>query len=116
MIAKLLAKYSAATLLFAALAYPQSATKTAKTPDENRATANDQATREAQRQGRVALTPEAGQSPTETMDQAIAFERYKELAAEREARKEAKGSEADRSADRSIEKPKPVKAKPPKKQ
>jgi len=101
-------------LLFAALAYPQAATKTA---DENRGAAADQATaaadqatKEAQRQGKVALKPEANQSPAQTVDQAIAFERYKELAAQREARKQGNASEADRSLEKA-----PAKAKPAKK-
>src|SRR5437660_3376866 len=54
--------------------------------------AADAATAEAQRQGQVALAPHATQSPTQTVQQAVAFERYKELAAERQARKDAGGS------------------------
>src|SRR6185436_4638762 len=101
--AKLSVKTLAAMALFAALAYPQSERKTpeTKTPDENRAAASDDAAREAKRQGRVALTPDAGQSPAQTLQQAIAFERYKDLAAQRDARKQATVSEADRSMDKS---------------
>ena len=66
-------------LLCAALLHAQSEPKVS--PDE--------ATKEAQRQGTVALKPNAAQSPTQSVQQAIAFERYKELAAEREAQKEA---------------------------
>jgi len=96
-------------VLLAALAYPQSP---GKTPDETRAAASGAATREAQRQGRVALNPQAGQSPTQTIEQAIAFERYKQLAAEREARKQGSVSDADRSMEtpRSMETARPVKA------
>jgi len=65
------------------------------------ATAQERATAEARRQGRVALNPNA-ESPNQTMQQAIAFERYKELAAEREARKTSR-------ADRSVEAPQPAK-------
>jgi len=74
-------------LLFASMAFSQ-----------------DGATAEAKRQGTVALKPDA-QSPAQSMSQAVAFERYKELAAEREARKEGTSS-----ADRSVETPRPVKA------
>ena len=72
-------------MLCAALLHAQSEPKTG--PDE--------ATKEAQRQGTVALTPNANQSPAQSVQQAIAFERYKELSAEREAQKEsgAMGSE-----------------------
>jgi len=109
---KLSVRTFAAMALFAAFAYPQSQTKA---PDENQATASDEATREARRQGRVALKPDA-QSPAESMRQAIAFERYKELAAQRQARKEGSVSETSRSADRSVDKPSPMKEKPAKKQ
>jgi hypothetical protein len=47
------------------------------------------ASREADRQARVALDPNATQSPTESEQQAIAFERYKDQAARREAQKQA---------------------------
>jgi len=51
-------------------------------------------------------------SPAQTMRQAIAFERYKELAAEREARKEAGHSSAtSNSADRSKDEAAPVRKK-----
>ena len=66
-------------LLCAALLHAQSEPKTG----------TDEAGREAARQGRVALDPNAQSSPTQTVQQAIAFERYKEMAAEREAQKEA---------------------------
>jgi hypothetical protein len=67
----------------------------------------DAPTAEAKRQGSVAMKPNA-QSPAQSMSQAVAFERYKELAAEREARKEGM---TNSGADRSVEKPaKPVKA------
>jgi hypothetical protein len=66
-------------LLCAALLHAQSEPKTG----------TDEAGREAARQGRVALDPNAQSSPTQTVQQAIAFERYKEKAAEREAQKEA---------------------------
>ena len=39
------------------------------------------------------------QSPSQSMSQAIAFERYKELAAQREARKSGQSSDADRSVE-----------------
>ena len=71
-------------LLSAALLHAQSEPKTG--PDE--------ATREAARQGRVALDPNAKSSPTESVQQAIAFERYKDMAAEREAQKEAGAANA----------------------
>jgi hypothetical protein len=130
------AKLAVAMALFASLVYPQSANKTPanKAPsnkttvenraavpgqaatEENAAATSDQATKEAQRQGRVALNPQAQQSPAQTVDQAVAFERYKELAAEREARKEGVSTESARSADRSVDTQRPVKAKPAKKQ
>ena len=66
-------------LLCAALLHAQSEPKTG----------TDEAGREAARQGQVALAPNAQSSPTQTVQQAIAFERYKDMAAEREAQKEA---------------------------
>jgi hypothetical protein len=51
-------------------------------------TSEDAASKEAQRQARVALQPNAQQSPSQTIKQAIAFERYKERAADRESQKE----------------------------
>jgi hypothetical protein len=75
-------------MLCAALLHAQSEPKTG--PDE--------ATKEAQRQGRVALQPNAQQSPSESVQQAIAFERYKDLAAEREAQKEASAANAESSS------------------
>ena len=83
-------------LLFAPLMYSQSSAT--KGTDEAAPTASDAATAEAKRQGRVALTT-SDHSPAQSMSQAIAFERYKELAAEREARKEGMHSSADRSVD-----------------
>jgi len=72
---------SAGTVLFgAALLHAQS---------EPAKPVADDATKEAARQARVALVPDAQQSPAQTVQQAIAFERYKDMAAEREARKEA---------------------------
>jgi hypothetical protein len=71
----------------AALLYAQPEQK--KAPDDSRPAVADEATREAQRQGQVALKPNAAQSPNQTVNQAVAFERYKDLAAEREAQKEA---------------------------
>ena len=76
-----------AIVISAALLNAQTEPKQA--PDEARQGAVDQATKEAQRQGQVALKPNATQSPTQTVQQAIAFERYKDMAAEREAQKEA---------------------------
>ena len=55
-------------------------------------------TAEARRQGSVAMNPNA-ESPKQSMSQAIAFEKYKEMAAEREARKSGEGSTADRSLE-----------------
>jgi hypothetical protein len=60
-------------------------------------TGTDEAGREAQRQGRVALQPNAQQSPTQTVQQAIAFERYKDLAAERQAAKDEGAATAESS-------------------
>jgi hypothetical protein len=57
-------------------------------------TGSDAPGREALRQGQVALDPNAQQSPSQTIQQAIAFERYKEMAAEREAQKEASAQTA----------------------
>jgi len=76
-----------ATVLCAALVHAQPEQK--KAPDDSHQAVADKATREAQRQGQVALTPNATQSPTQSLSQAVAFERYKEMAAEREAQKEA---------------------------
>ena len=89
-------------LLFAPLVYSQ--TSATKAADDAAPAASDAATAEAKRQGRVALTT-SDQSPTQSMSQAIAFERYKELAAEREARKGGTTS----NADRSVESPQPAK-------
>jgi hypothetical protein len=82
-----------AILAFAPFAFAQDPAPTS--------TPSDTASAEARRQGSVALKPNAS-SPSQSMSQAIAFERYKELAAEREARKAGAVS----AADRSIEKPK----------
>ena len=65
--------------------------------------AQDAATREAVRQGRAAFDSSASHSPAETMRQAIAFERYKDIAAAAEARKEAGRSYQNNSADRRAE-------------
>lgn len=94
-----IARYSA-ILLLATAAYSQ----------EQSAPAQDTATSEARRQGSVAMKPNAS-SPSQSMSQAIAFEKYKEMAAQREARKSGQSSNADRSADRSTESPAPVKDK-----
>ena len=93
-----------AMLMLAPVAFSQeAATPAAATPT------HDAATAEAKRQGTVALKPNANQSPPQTMSQAVAFERYKERAAAREAQKEGTATSADRSVE------KPVKAvKPPK--
>lgn len=59
------------------------------------------AVQEARRQS-MAANSKTDSSPEQTLRQAIAFERYKELAAEREARKEAARSKVTNStADRS---------------
>jgi hypothetical protein len=58
----------------------------------------DAASKEAQRQAQVALKPNAQQSPSQTVQQAVAFERYKEMAAEREAQKEASAANPENSA------------------
>ena len=79
-----------ALLLCAALLNAQSDEK--KAPADERQAAASAATQEAVRQGSVALKPNAQQSPAQTVQQAIAFERYKDLAAAREAQKEAGGS------------------------
>jgi hypothetical protein len=60
---------------------------------------DDSAAQEAKRQS-VAKS-KTGSSPAQTVQQAIAFERYKDLAAEREARKEAgRSSATSNTADR----------------
>jgi len=79
-----------ALLLCAALLNAQSDER--KAPADERQAAASAATQEAARQGTVALKPNAQQSRAQTMQQAIAFERYKDLAAEREARKESGAS------------------------
>ena len=58
------------------------------------AAVQDEPVHEARRQS--VANSKTDSSPAQTMRQAIAFERYKDLAAEREARKEA-GQSADRS-------------------
>ena len=80
-----------AILLLAPLAFSQEQSSPA-------APAPDAAASEARRQGSVAMKPNA-QSPNQSMSQAIAFERYKELAAQREARKSGQSSNADRSVE-----------------
>lgn len=87
-------------LLIAPLASAQEQVANAQ---EQVANAQEQAATEAKRQAQVALKPNA-QSPQQNMQQAIAFEKYKELAAEREARKTP-------NADRSIETPRTEKTK-----
>jgi hypothetical protein len=104
---KVLCRSFAAGLLFAALAYPQAETKTS---EANQGTAPNAATAEAKRQGRVAMKPNS-ESPAQSLRQAIAFERYKELAAQREARKQGTASTST-EADRSMEKAQPEKAQP----
>jgi len=88
-----------AVLLGAAFLNAQSQSKPA--PEEGRQAASTEAsaTQEALRQGRVALQPNAQQSPSQTVRQAVDFERYKELAAEREAKKEAGANSANRMSD-----------------
>ena len=77
--------------------------------DKPQAQANtqDASTKEAVRQGRAAFDFTASRSPNQTMEQAIAFERYKDQAAAMEARKEAGHSYEDHSADRSAERTSP---------
>ena len=58
------------------------------------------AVQEARRQG-VAANSKTDKSPEQSMRQAIAFERYKELSAEREARKEGRSKVTNNTADRS---------------
>jgi hypothetical protein len=71
---------------------------------------DDSAVQEAKRQS--VANSKAESSPAQTMQQAIAFERYKDLAAEREARKEAGQSSAStNSADRSRDDAAPVRKK-----
>jgi|GEM_PF-2880876 hypothetical protein len=71
---------------------------------------DDSAAQEAKRQS--VANSKTDSSPAQTMRQAIAFERYKELAAEREARKEAGHSSAtSNSADRSKDEAAPVRKK-----
>jgi hypothetical protein len=69
------------------------------------------AVQEARRQS-VAANSKTDSSPAQTMRQAVAFERYKELAAEREARKEAGQSRVtNNTADRSKDDAAPVRKK-----
>src|ERR1700686_1175320 len=68
------------------------------------------AAQEAKRQS-VATKSTTDSSPAQTMQQAIAFERYKDLAAERQARKEAGQSGATNTADRSKDDAAPVRKK-----
>jgi hypothetical protein len=68
---------------------------------------DDGAAQEAKRQG--VANSKTDSSPAQTMRQAIAFERYKDLAAEREARKEAGQSRVtNNTADRSKDDAAPV--------
>jgi hypothetical protein len=76
-------------LLCAALLHAQS---------EPKASSDDAANKEAQRQAQVALQPNAQISPTQSVQQAVAFERYKEMAAEREAQKEANAVSAENNS------------------
>jgi hypothetical protein len=72
---------------------------------------DDSAAQEAKRQS-VAANSKTDSSPPQTMRQAIAFERYKDLAAEREARKEAGQSRVtNNTADRSKDDAAPVRKK-----
>jgi hypothetical protein len=84
--AKILAGTLGTILLAAPLTFAQ----------DEKTTGSDRAAAEAHRQGRVALKPLAD-SPSQSMHQAISFERYKEMAAERQARKEGRSSNADRT-------------------
>lgn len=84
-----------AILLFAPLAFSQEQAPSA----QQQAPAQEAPAVEAHRQGRVAMKPNS-ESPKQSMSQAIAFEKYKELAAQREARKSGESSSA---ADRSVE-------------
>ncbi len=79
-------------LLCAALLHAQSEPKTG----------TDEAGIEAARQGRVALDPNAKSSPAQTLQQAIAFERYKDMAAERQAQKDAAASNGENQAKRTV--------------
>jgi hypothetical protein len=67
---------------------------------EAKPTSETAAAKEAERQARVALDPNAQQSPNQSMAQAVAFERYKEMAAEREAQKEASAQTAENARSR----------------
>ena len=68
------------------------------------------AAQEAKRQG--VANSKTDSSPAQTMRQAIAFEHYKELAAEREARKETgRSSVTSNTADRSKDDAAPVRKK-----
>jgi hypothetical protein len=71
---------------------------------------DDSAAQEAKRQS--VANSKTDSSPAQTMQQAIAFERYKNLAAEREARKEAGQSRVtNNTADRSQNDAAPVRKK-----
>jgi hypothetical protein len=78
---------AAGTLLWCA-ALVQAQSEPAKAATDS----NTQARQEAERQGRAALKPNAEGSPSQSMRQAIAFERYKEQAAELQEQKEAAGT------------------------
>jgi hypothetical protein len=71
---------------------------------------DDSAAQEAKRQS--VANAKTVSSPAQTMRQAIAFERYKDLAAERQARKEAgRSSATSNNADRSKDDAAPVRKK-----
>lgn len=71
---------------------------------------DDSAAQEAKRQSMA--NSKTGRSPAQTLRQAIAFERYKDLAAEREARKEAgRSSATSNTADRRKDDAAPVRKK-----
>jgi hypothetical protein len=71
---------------------------------------DDSAVQEAKRQS--VANSKTDSSPAQTMRQAIAFERYKDLAAEREARKESgQSSVTNNTADRSKEDVAPLRKK-----
>ena len=103
--ARLLAGISVTFLILApCLAVAQDdARKGSKDPDNS-------AVQEAKRQG--VANSKTDNSPTQSMQQAIAFERYKDLAADREARKEAgQSGVTNNTADRSKDDAAPVRKK-----
>ena len=92
-------------VLFAPLAFSQEQAPAKEQAAPATVPAHDAPAAEARRQGRVAMKPNAD-SPTQSMSQAIAFEKYKEMAAKREARKSGEATSADRN-----EESKPAKVK-----